>query len=366
MTNEAEAAVKAHIWTVDQVGTSDSFLSTWIWLPYRVKEALAMSIKGGLLTMLTQRGANREWPHWTSAGLKSLSQLAEVPDENWHKGTHFGKNFVAEAVEGIEECLDSMYLRMWAEIAGYPERVVDNCIRDMVEFAYEGDFEFEHFSKRLLPVKLQNQLSSIEEAIYYQASRHTIGQPAGDSKEAMLSALEEARSLLNKDGSEMSISDECFSDDITEALRWLKTGRLPRIRQRIPEEEVGLSLLAGRRLSSEENRDILGDRSWRRIRNRLAALHEEGNARFDALDATLMAKHICKGKGNIRSIFDYYKGGPEGTAQAYCVKCREEVDIMGTQLVTLKSKRLTIMGTCPECGTRVFRFVSRKGFEKGG
>jgi hypothetical protein len=296
MINEAELAVKAHIWTVDQVGTLDSFLSTWIWLPYRVKEALAMSIKDGLLTMIWPWRTNREWPHWTSAGLKSLSQLAEVPDENWHKGIHFGKNCVAEAVEGIEECYDSMYLREWKEIAEYPERVVDNCIRDLVEFAYGGDFGFNHPSKQLLPVKLRNQLSSIEEAIYYQASRHTIGQPARDSKEAMVSALEKARSLLNKGDAEMSIEDECFSDEITEALKWLKTGRLPRKRYEIDEWEVGLSWLAGRRLSREEAGEVLWDKSWRHIRNRLAALHDEGNARCEAMDPKQVAKEICSGK----------------------------------------------------------------------
>ena len=366
MTNEAELAVKAHVWTVEQVGVADSFLSTWLWLPYKVKEALAISIQGGVLTMFRAGGAMREQPYWTSAGLKALSQLAEVPDENWHKGTPFGENYVAEAVEEIRECHDSMYLKEWTEIAGHPERVVENCIRDLVDSAYEGGFEFFLLDEQRLSVELWNQMKSIEEAMYYQASRHTIGQPARDSKEAMESAMEEARSLLKKKGAEMSISDRIFSDEITEALRWLKTGRLPRKRCEIDKWEVGLSSLTGRRLSSEENWEILGDTSWCRIRNRLAALHEDGNARFDALDAPLMAKHICKGKGNIRSIFDYYKGGTEGTAQGYCVKCRKEVDIMGTRLVNLKSKRLTIMGTCPQCGTRVFRFVSRKGFEKRG
>jgi len=296
MPKVIESAVKAHIWTLGGIGTVDSFLSTWIWSPYKVKEALAMGIKGGLLTMVRPWSSTRELPHWTSAGIKALSQLAGVSDENWYKGTPFEENCVAEAVEGIGESYDSMYLRKWAEIAGHPELVVENCIRDLVDNAYEGGFEFMYRGMRLLPAKLQNQLSSIEEAIYYQASRHTIGKPARDSKEAMESALEEARSLVKKKGTEMSTSDEIFSDEITDALKWLKTGRIPRERQEIPEEEVGLSLLAGRRLSSEENWQILGDRSWRRIRNSLAALHHEGNARFDAMDAKQVVKEVCSGK----------------------------------------------------------------------
>jgi len=296
MTKEAELVVKAHIWTLGGIGTLDSFLSTWIWSPYKVKEALAMGIKGGLLTMIRPWSSTRELPQWTSAGIKALSQFAVIPDENWHKGTPFEENCVAEAVEEIGECYDSMYLRKWAEIAGHPERVVENCIRDLVDNAYEGGFEFFLLDKQRLSVELWNQLKSIEEAMYYQASRHTIGKPARDSKEAMASALEEARSLVKKKGAEMSTSDEIFSDEITDALKWLKTGRIPRERQEIPEEEVGLSLLAGRRLSSEENWQILGDRSWRRIRNSLAALHHEGNARFEAMDAKQVVKEVCSGK----------------------------------------------------------------------
>ncbi|MBM4463835.1 MAG: hypothetical protein FJ012_11030, partial [Chloroflexi bacterium] len=154
MPKVIESAVKAHIWTVEQVGEADSFLSTWIWLPYKVKEALAMSIKGGLLTMFRAGGAMREQPYWTSAGLKALSQLAEAPGENWHKGTPFEENCVAEAVEEIGESYDSMYLRKWAEIAGHPERVVENCIRDLVDNAYEGGFEFFLLDKQRLSVEL--------------------------------------------------------------------------------------------------------------------------------------------------------------------------------------------------------------------
>ncbi len=41
--------------------------------------------------------------------------------------------------------------------------------------------------------------------------------------------------------------------------------------------------------------------------------------------------------------------------QAYCVKCRKKVEIRGAKQVTLKNKRPAISGTCPSCGTKVFR-----------
>jgi len=48
------------------------------------------------------------------------------------------------------------------------------------------------------------------------------------------------------------------------------------------------------------------------------------------------------------------KGGKR-MAQAYCVKCRAKVEIKNPQKVTLKNKRPATTGTCPKCGTKVFR-----------
>ncbi len=42
-------------------------------------------------------------------------------------------------------------------------------------------------------------------------------------------------------------------------------------------------------------------------------------------------------------------------AQAYCVKCREKVEIKDPQEVTLKNGRPAVKGTCPKCGIGVFR-----------
>ena len=42
-------------------------------------------------------------------------------------------------------------------------------------------------------------------------------------------------------------------------------------------------------------------------------------------------------------------------AQAYCVKCKKKTEIKNPKQVTLKNKRPAIQGTCPKCGTKVFR-----------
>jgi hypothetical protein len=50
----------------------------------------------------------------------------------------------------------------------------------------------------------------------------------------------------------------------------------------------------------------------------------------------------------------------EGMAavEAYCVKCREKREIKDPVEVTLKNGRPALKGTCPVCGTGLFRMLS--------
>jgi len=41
--------------------------------------------------------------------------------------------------------------------------------------------------------------------------------------------------------------------------------------------------------------------------------------------------------------------------EAYCFKCRAKRQIKDPQAVTLKNGRPATQGTCPVCGTKVFR-----------
>ena len=42
-------------------------------------------------------------------------------------------------------------------------------------------------------------------------------------------------------------------------------------------------------------------------------------------------------------------------SEAYCVKCKKKVEIKDPEQVTMKNGRKATKGTCPECGTSVFR-----------
>jgi hypothetical protein len=46
--------------------------------------------------------------------------------------------------------------------------------------------------------------------------------------------------------------------------------------------------------------------------------------------------------------------------QGYCVKCRAKRVITNAKEVTMKNGRLAAKGTCPVCGTGVFKFLPKK------
>ena len=41
--------------------------------------------------------------------------------------------------------------------------------------------------------------------------------------------------------------------------------------------------------------------------------------------------------------------------EAYCVKCRSKREIKNPEKITMKSVMPATQGTCPSCGTKVFR-----------
>ena len=43
--------------------------------------------------------------------------------------------------------------------------------------------------------------------------------------------------------------------------------------------------------------------------------------------------------------------------EGYCVKCRKTVTMENPKVVTTKNGRRAAKGTCPNCGTTVYRFL---------
>ncbi|MCJ2556398.1 MAG: hypothetical protein KAS60_07545 [Thermoplasmata archaeon] len=41
--------------------------------------------------------------------------------------------------------------------------------------------------------------------------------------------------------------------------------------------------------------------------------------------------------------------------EAYCVKCRKKIEMKDPKKITMKNGKPATKGTCPKCGTKVFR-----------
>jgi predicted nucleic acid-binding Zn-ribbon protein len=45
--------------------------------------------------------------------------------------------------------------------------------------------------------------------------------------------------------------------------------------------------------------------------------------------------------------------------KAYCMKCKAERIVSNVQIVTMKNGRPAANGTCPVCGTKMFKFLPK-------
>jgi predicted nucleic acid-binding Zn-ribbon protein len=46
--------------------------------------------------------------------------------------------------------------------------------------------------------------------------------------------------------------------------------------------------------------------------------------------------------------------------KAYCMKCKAERVVKDAQVVTTKNGRTAAQGTCPVCGTKMFKFLPKQ------
>ncbi len=46
--------------------------------------------------------------------------------------------------------------------------------------------------------------------------------------------------------------------------------------------------------------------------------------------------------------------------KAYCMKCKAERVVQNVQIVTTKNGRPAANGTCPVCGTKMFKFLPKQ------
>jgi hypothetical protein len=46
--------------------------------------------------------------------------------------------------------------------------------------------------------------------------------------------------------------------------------------------------------------------------------------------------------------------------EGYCVKCRSKKEMKNAKAVTMKNKKPATQGTCPTCGTKMFKIGKAK------
>ncbi len=52
------------------------------------------------------------------------------------------------------------------------------------------------------------------------------------------------------------------------------------------------------------------------------------------------------------------KEGPQMT-EGYCVKCKAKKEMKDAQEVTMKNGRKAMKGTCPDCGTGMYKIMGK-------
>lgn len=45
--------------------------------------------------------------------------------------------------------------------------------------------------------------------------------------------------------------------------------------------------------------------------------------------------------------------------EAYCMKCKKKVDMKDPKKITMKNGKPAQTGTCPKCGTKVFKIGAK-------
>lgn len=65
-------------------------------------------------------------------------------------------------------------------------------------------------------------------------------------------------------------------------------------------------------------------------------------------------------QGRIAGPRAWYNKSRMAGVEAYCVKCKQKREMTGAKEVSMGKDRLAMQGTCPVCGTKMFRIMGKK------
>jgi len=85
------------------------------------------------------------------------------------------------------------------------------------------------------------------------------------------------------------------------------------------------------------------------------ALYDPNSARIQKELVKMLSKLLTYKQKECIFVFN---GG--ANMEAYCVKCRTKKEMKAPKAITMKNKRPATTGTCPTCGTKMFKIGKAK------
>lgn len=74
--------------------------------------------------------------------------------------------------------------------------------------------------------------------------------------------------------------------------------------------------------------------------------------------------HGCERSLSLKRYYQITCSATHMATEGYCVKCKAKREIQGEKEVTMNGKggktRRALTGTCPKCGTKMFRILGAK------
>jgi hypothetical protein len=86
-------------------------------------------------------------------------------------------------------------------------------------------------------------------------------------------------------------------------------------------------------------------------------VEQPGRSVEQTLDAGVMGDE--KETEDSGSLTETVENQQQEEVEAYCVKCKQKRIMQGAHRITTKNGRNAMEGSCPVCGTRLFRFIAR-------
>lgn len=96
--------------------------------------------------------------------------------------------------------------------------------------------------------------------------------------------------------------------------------------------------------------------AWRQMEEKPAEVPVGTKTSSVVANGSVVEEHAAEPVSEAPAVLE--KPSPSPTIEAYCVKCRKKRMMQNATKIITKNGRSAMEGTCPVCGTKLFRFIS--------